>query len=71
MGNIPRELFIATARTMGSFNNSQCLLHHSKNGVAERKNRTLVEGARNMLEGKNISNGFWAEAIITVVYFLK
>ena len=33
-----------------------------KNGVAEKKNRTLVECARNMLQGKNISNGFWAEA---------
>jgi transposase InsO family protein len=39
-----------------------------KNGVAERKNRTLVESARNMLKGKNISNGFSGEAINTVVY---
>ena len=27
-----------------------------------------MECARNMLKGKNISNGFWAEAINTVVY---
>ena len=39
-----------------------------QNGVAERKNRTLVECAHNMLQGKNISNGFWAEAINAVVY---
>ena len=39
-----------------------------QNGVAKRKNRTMVECARNMLQGKNISNGFWAEAINTVVY---
>ena len=39
-----------------------------QNGVAERKNRTLVECARSMLQGKNISNGFWAEAINTTVY---
>jgi len=39
-----------------------------QNGVAERKNRTLVECARSMLKGKNISNGFWAEAINTAVY---
>ena len=39
-----------------------------QNSVAERKNRTLVECARNMLKGKNISNGFWAEAINTDVY---
>eukprot|EP00253_Pinus_taeda_P005243 PITA_05243 len=39
-----------------------------QNGVAERKNRTLVECARSMLQGKGISNGLWAEAINTAVY---
>ena len=39
-----------------------------QNGVAERKNKTLVECARNMMKGKNISNGFWVEAINTTVY---
>jgi len=39
-----------------------------QNGVAERWNRTLVESARSMLQGKNISNGFWAEAVNTAVY---
>jgi len=29
-----------------------------QNGVAERKNKTLVEWACSMLKGKNISNGF-------------
>jgi hypothetical protein len=40
---------------------------HRKNGFAERKNKTLVECACSMLQGKNISNGFWAEAIKTIV----
>ena len=39
-----------------------------QNGIAERKNRTLVECARSMLQGKQISNGFWAEAVNIVVY---
>ena len=39
-----------------------------QNGVAERKNRTLVECARSMIKGKNLSNGFWDEAISIVVY---
>ena len=39
-----------------------------KNGVAERRNKTLVECARSMLQGKKISNGFWVEAINTIVY---
>ena len=37
-------------------------------GVAERKNTTLVECARIMLQGKNISNGFWSKSINIVVY---
>jgi len=36
--------------------------------VIARKNRTLVECARSMLKGKNISNGFWAEAVNTIAY---
>eukprot|EP00253_Pinus_taeda_P027661 PITA_27661 len=39
-----------------------------QNGVAERKNRTLVECARSMLQDKGISNVLWAEAINTAVY---
>ena len=39
-----------------------------QNGVAERKNRTLVECTRSMRQGKGLSNGFWAEAINTAVY---
>ena len=39
-----------------------------QNGIVERKNRTLVECACNMLQGKHISIGFWEEAMNTVVY---
>ena len=41
---------------------------HQQNGVAKRRNRTLVECARSMLQGKKKSNGFWDEAINTDVY---
>lgn len=39
-----------------------------QNGVAERKNRTLVECARSMVKSKGLSNSFGAEAINTTVY---
>ena len=42
-----------------------------QNGVAERKNRTLVESARCMLQHAGLSNVFWAEAINTAVYVLN
>ena len=39
-----------------------------QNGVAERLNRTLVEGVRTMLADSNLPHRFWAEALSTMVY---
>lgn len=39
-----------------------------QNGVAKHKNKTLVECARSMFQGKCISNGLWEEAINTAIY---
>ncbi|XP_075494767.1 uncharacterized protein LOC142532334 [Primulina tabacum] len=39
-----------------------------KNGVAERRNRTLKEASRTMLAESSISQRFWAEAINTACY---
>ncbi|GJV30370.1 putative ribonuclease H-like domain-containing protein, partial [Tanacetum coccineum] len=37
-----------------------------QNGVAERKNRTLIEAARTMLADLNLPTTFWADAVNTV-----
>lgn len=42
-----------------------------QNGVAERRNRSIVEMARSMLKGKCLPNNFWAEAVSTTVYILN
>ena len=42
-----------------------------QNGVAERKNKTIVEMARSMLQHKNLPKNLWAEAISTTVYILN
>ena len=39
-----------------------------QNGVAERMNRTLVEGVRAMLANARLPHRFWAEALSTPVY---
>ncbi|GJV68995.1 putative ribonuclease H-like domain-containing protein [Tanacetum coccineum] len=39
-----------------------------QNGVAERKNRTLIEAARFMLANSKLPTTFWAEAINTACY---
>jgi hypothetical protein len=41
------------------------------NGVAERKNRTIMEMARSMLKGKNLSNEYWAEVVACAMYILN
>ena len=42
-----------------------------QNGVAERKNRLVIEMARYMLKCKKLPNSFWAEAVLTAVYILN
>ncbi|KAK4406351.1 Retrovirus-related Pol polyprotein from transposon TNT 1-94 [Sesamum angolense] len=42
-----------------------------QNGVSERKNRTVMEMARSMLQEKDLPKAFWAEAVYTAVYLLN
>ena len=39
-----------------------------QNGVAERKNRTILNMVRSMLKGKRMSKEFWAEAVQCAIY---
>ncbi|GJU10913.1 putative ribonuclease H-like domain-containing protein [Tanacetum coccineum] len=39
-----------------------------QNGVAERKNRTLIEATRTMLADSKLPTTFWAEAVNTTCY---
>ncbi|GJU09657.1 putative ribonuclease H-like domain-containing protein [Tanacetum coccineum] len=42
-----------------------------QNGIAERKNRTLIEVARTMLIDSKLPTTFWAEAVNTTCYVLN
>ncbi|GJU35902.1 putative ribonuclease H-like domain-containing protein [Tanacetum coccineum] len=42
-----------------------------QNGVAKRKNMTLIEAARTMLADSFLPNTFWAEAVSTACYVLN
>jgi len=42
-----------------------------QNGVAERKNRTVVEMGRSMMQARGVPKYFWAEAVATTVYMLN
>ena len=43
----------------------------SQNGFIERDNRTIMEGVRSMLYGKQLSQSLWGEAAATFVYLLN
>jgi hypothetical protein len=42
-----------------------------QNGIVERKNRTLIEAARTMLDEYKTSDSFWAEAINTTCHAIN
>ncbi len=48
-----------------------CSYSPQQNGVAERKNRHIVEITRAMLNEKNLPNYFWVEAVSIIVYIMN
>ena len=42
-----------------------------QNGIAERKNRTIMDMATSMLKAKHLPNDYWAEAINCATYILN
>ena len=49
---------------------SESISHYSpeSNGISERLNRTLLDMARSMLFGANLSDKLWTEAVSTTIY---
>src|SRR5262249_55800547 len=43
----------------------------AQNGIAERCNRTIQERVTAMLTMANLTLGFWAEAVLTIVYVIN
>ncbi|GKD04726.1 ribonuclease H-like domain-containing protein [Tanacetum coccineum] len=48
--------------------NQFCKRKSQQNGVAERKNRTLIEAARTMLDESKLPTTFWDKAVNTACY---
>ena len=51
----------------------QCTVPYSpqKNGVAERKNRSLMEMAGCMVKSQSLPHGFWLETVMCATYVLN
>ena len=58
-------------REMGIIHQFNAPYVPQQNGVAERKNRTLIEAARTILSESKLPIFFWAEAVNTACYVLN
>ncbi|GJW61539.1 retrovirus-related pol polyprotein from transposon TNT 1-94 [Tanacetum coccineum] len=68
MTSVKRITFLSTSVMKKGFPSSYT---PEQNGVAERKNRTLIEAARTMLSGSIFYKQYWIEAVATACLHSK
>ena len=67
-GEFENKFFEKYFSENGILHDFSCPRTPQQNGVVERKNRTLQEMARTMINETNMAKYFWAEAINTTCY---
>ena len=55
----------------GIIHKSSCVDTPQQNGIAERKNRHILEVARSLLFSTNMPKKFWGDAVLTVAYLIN
>src|SRR5690606_24744027 len=55
----------------GIVHQTSCPYTPQQNGVAERKNRHLMEVARSMMFHSNVPKRFWSDAVQTACYLIN
>ncbi|GJU41608.1 ribonuclease H-like domain-containing protein [Tanacetum coccineum] len=71
MNKLVRENLVRGLPSKIFENDHSCVAYPQQNGVAERRNRTLIEAARTMLVDSKLPTTFWAEAVNTACYVLN
>ncbi|CAN1152028.1 Retrovirus-related Pol polyprotein from transposon TNT 1-94, partial [Linum perenne] len=57
--------------THGIIHSSSCVDTPEQNGIAERKNRQLLDMARALMFGTNVPKYLWGEALLTATYLIN
>lgn len=70
-GEYTSNLFKSFCRAHGINHQLTMAYTPQQNGVAERKNRTILDMARSMVKAKHMPRTFWAEAVLCAVYLLN
>ena len=63
--------FGAYLSSHGIIHQTTCPSTPSQNGVAERKNRHLLEVARSLMFQMNVPKYLWSEAVLTAAYLIN
>ena len=70
-----REFFNTTLgsffQSHGIIQQSSCVNTPQQNGVAERKNRHILDMSRSLLFQSNVPKKFWGEAVLTATYLIN
>jgi transposase InsO family protein len=67
----PQKSFDLLCETHGIKRQFSAARTPQQNGIAERKNRTVQEAARTMLNEAKLSDGYWREVVSKKVYILN
>ena len=68
VGNLFHKNGKPLMKKMVYFIKSQLSTHLNQNGIAERKNRTLLNAGRSMLKTSGMASRFWEEVVATTCY---
>jgi transposase InsO family protein len=70
-GEYTSETFKSYGTNVGIIRQYTMAYTPQQNGVAERRNRTLLDMVRSMMAHANLSTTFWGDALLTAVYVLN
>jgi hypothetical protein len=70
-GEYKSDQFVQLCRERGIKREFTAPHSPDQNGVAERMNRTIHEGIVSLLHHSGLSNGFWAEALLTAMHIIN